>query len=109
MSNVSLEPVDTVPITITLHIPRKVQLPVQIDPINGEPWPSAGVALSRVFNAQDLIEAGITVEWALPDGTPVPPDVALALIIKHTEMISEGYAIPNFTAVEQPSIEGIQT
>lgn len=88
--------VETVEVSLTTFLPKQLNLPVQIDPATGEPWPCAGMVSQRFLDAKTLLDAGIDVRWTMPDGTPVETPMALRLIEEHNAKIAEGYAIPNF-------------
>lgn len=84
MTDISIVPADTIPLTITINLPKKVVLPIQFSP-DGDAYPSAGISLTRVFNAPDLLAGGIEVSWQFADGSELPKDEALALIERHTQ------------------------
>lgn len=90
--------VETAEITLTVYMPKKLDLPVQIDPATGGLWPCAGMVNQRFLDAKSLLDAGIDVRWHMADGSTLDTETALKLIDANNAKIAEGQAIPNFEA-----------
>lgn len=68
----------TVPLTLTVHVPAKVVLPVATDAA-GELAAATGLTLTRYLDARELQAAGVSVAWQDADGEEVPAQRVLAI------------------------------
>lgn len=90
-----VQPVESVSITFTVHVPKHLTFGVQIDD-QGKLWPGVGLSLTRLLPARDLITAGCDVKWKTQGGNTLDKHHALDLIDRRQAELDAGAEPPTF-------------
>lgn len=62
-----------------VRCPKRLTLPAQFD-TEGRCWPAGGLQRVTTLCLKDLLDAGVSVRWQLPDGDIIAEDVGRMLV-----------------------------
>lgn len=84
-----------------VRLPRRLELPAHVD-TTGRVWPVGGITRATRIPVATMLDAGVTVQWKLPDGTVLDQETGSLLVLARQADMDSGYQ-PTFADAPVPA------